>query len=142
MRAQRRLTLKERTDKTVNEITRRYAEYVLVFTTLPDFGASVGPVLEAYGLLWQVELTFKRLKRGESRSLRLAAHLAATSGSRHSQRIRVGKQRVRQPMQEHGIRARGKRRFHVMTTDSRHDLPIAPNLLNRNFAKITLDPRG
>jgi len=36
-------------------------------------------------------------------------------------------------MQQHGIRARGKRRFRVVTTDSRHDLPIAPNLLNRNF---------
>jgi transposase InsO family protein len=50
-----------------------------------------------------------------------------------SQGIRVGKQRVQRLMQEHGIRARGKRRFRVMTTDSRHDLPIAPNLLNRNF---------
>jgi putative transposase len=47
--------------------------------------------------------------------------------------IRVGKQRVQRLMQKHGIRARGKRRFRVMTTDSRHDLPIAPNLLNRNF---------
>ena len=48
--------------------------------------------------------------------------------------IRVGKQRVQRLMQQHGIRARGKRRFRVVTTDSRHDLPIAPNLLNRNFA--------
>ena len=47
--------------------------------------------------------------------------------------IRVGKQRVQRLMQKHGIRARGKRRFRVVTTDSRHDLPIAPNLLNRNF---------
>jgi transposase InsO family protein len=47
--------------------------------------------------------------------------------------IRVGKQRVQRLMQQHGIRARGKRRFRVTTTDSRHDLPIAPNLLNRNF---------
>ena len=31
-----------------------------------------------------------------------------------------------------GIRAKGKRRFKV-TTDSRHDLPISPNLLNREF---------
>jgi transposase InsO family protein len=46
--------------------------------------------------------------------------------------IRVGKQRVQRLMQQHGIRARGKRRFRVVTTDSRHDLPIAPNLLNRN----------
>jgi transposase InsO family protein len=45
----------------------------------------------------------------------------------------VGKQRVQRLMQEHGIGARGKRRFHVVTTHSRHDLPIAPNLLNRNF---------
>jgi putative transposase len=47
--------------------------------------------------------------------------------------IRVGKLRVQRLMQEHCIRARGKRRFRVTTTDSRHELPIAPNLLNRNF---------
>jgi putative transposase len=46
--------------------------------------------------------------------------------------VRVGKLRVQQLMQQHGIRARGKRRFRV-TTASRHTLPIAPNLLNRNF---------
>jgi putative transposase len=47
---------------------------------------------------------------------------------------RVGKRRVQRLMQQHGIRARGRRRFRVTTTDSRHSLPIAPNLLNRNFA--------
>ena len=36
-------------------------------------------------------------------------------------------------MQRHNIRARGKRRFRVATTDSRHGLPVAPNLLERNF---------
>jgi putative transposase len=51
----------------------------------------------------------------------------------HAQGIRVGKQRVQRLMQQHGIRARGRRRFRLMTTDSRHSLPIAPNLLNRNF---------
>jgi putative transposase len=51
----------------------------------------------------------------------------------HAQGIRVGKQRVQRLMQQHGIRARGKRRFRVTTTDSRHSLPTAPNLLNRNF---------
>jgi len=50
-----------------------------------------------------------------------------------AQGIRVGKQRVQRLMQQHGIQARGKRKFRVTTTDSRHDLPIAPNLLNRNF---------
>src|ERR1019366_8681946 len=47
--------------------------------------------------------------------------------------IRVGKQRVQRLMKQHGIRARGKRRFRIATTDSRHNLPVAPNLLNRNF---------
>lgn len=36
-------------------------------------------------------------------------------------------------MQQAGIQARGKRRFRVATMDSNHTLPIAPNLLNRNF---------
>jgi len=51
-----------------------------------------------------------------------------------AQGVRVGKQRVQRLMQKHGIHARGKRRFRVTTTDSRHNLPIAPNLLNRNFS--------
>ena len=51
-----------------------------------------------------------------------------------AQGVRVGKQRVQRLMQKHGIQARGKRRFRVTTTDSRHNLPIAPNLLNRNFS--------
>jgi putative transposase len=54
-----------------------------------------------------------------------------------AQGIRVGKQRVQQLMQQHGIRARGKRRFRVTTTDSRHGLAIAPNLLDRNFTVAT-----
>jgi transposase InsO family protein len=47
--------------------------------------------------------------------------------------IRVGKERVRRLMQQHGLRARAKRRF-VITTDSRHALPVAPDLVQRNFS--------
>lgn len=47
--------------------------------------------------------------------------------------VRVGKERVRKLMQRHGIRARGKRRFRVVTTDSKHDLAVAPNRLQRCF---------
>jgi len=46
--------------------------------------------------------------------------------------IRVGKQRVQELMQLHGIRAKGKRRFKVIA-DSNHDLRIAANLLDRQF---------
>ena len=50
-----------------------------------------------------------------------------------AQGIRVGKQRVQRLMQAHGIQARGKRQFRVTTTDSKHNLPIAPNVLDRKF---------
>ncbi len=50
-----------------------------------------------------------------------------------AQSVRVGKRRVQRLMKKHGIRARGRRRFRVMTTDSRHHLPVAPNLLDRKF---------
>jgi putative transposase len=53
--------------------------------------------------------------------------------------IRVGKERVRKLMHLHGIRARGKRRFRVTTTDSNHSLPVARNLLDRQFAVAAPD---
>ena len=46
--------------------------------------------------------------------------------------IRVGKERVRRLMKQHGIRAKTKRKF-VVTTDSKHNLPIAPDLVQRRF---------
>jgi transposase InsO family protein len=50
--------------------------------------------------------------------------------------IRAGKERVRRMMKACGLRARGKRRFKA-TTNSAHDLPVAPNLLARNFTVDT-----
>ena len=47
--------------------------------------------------------------------------------------IRVGKERVRKLMAQHGIKARTKRRFKA-TTDSQHNLPVAPNLIARDFS--------
>lgn len=44
----------------------------------------------------------------------------------------ASKARVERLMREHGIRARHKRRFKA-TTDSKHTLPVADNLLDRNF---------
>ncbi|OIQ92244.1 hypothetical protein GALL_258400 [mine drainage metagenome] len=49
--------------------------------------------------------------------------------------IKVGKERIQRLMKQHGIKARGERKF-VVTTDSKHNLPIAPNLLNRNFQPV------
>ena len=44
----------------------------------------------------------------------------------------MGKERVRKLMAEHGIRARTKRKF-VVTTDSKHRLPVSPDLVQRHF---------
>ena len=46
--------------------------------------------------------------------------------------IRVGKERVQQADAAARHQGQGKRKF-VVTTDSKHDLPIAPNLLERDF---------
>src|SRR5665213_2966711 len=54
-----------------------------------------------------------------------------------AQGMRVGKLRVQRLMQKHGIQAHGKRRFRVVTTDSKHGLPIAPNVLDRKFTVAT-----
>ena len=47
----------------------------------------------------------------------------------------AGKERVERLMRENGIHARHKRRYKV-TTDSKHGLPVADNLLDRNFTPV------
>jgi putative transposase len=42
--------------------------------------------------------------------------------------LRIGKERVRKLMASHSIRAKTKRKF-VVTTDSKHSLPVAPDLV-------------
>ena len=44
----------------------------------------------------------------------------------------ASKARVERLMREHNVRARHKRRYKA-TTDSKHSLPVAQNLLDRNF---------
>jgi transposase InsO family protein len=46
--------------------------------------------------------------------------------------LQVGKERVRKLMKEHGLQAKARKKFRA-TTDSKHSLPVAPNLLKRNF---------
>jgi len=45
----------------------------------------------------------------------------------------VSRGRIERLMRHHGVRAIMARPRRVRTTDSRHDFPIAPNLLDRNF---------
>ncbi len=82
----------------------------------------------------------KRLSDDHLLTLIRAIH-ARTKGAYGSPRIYdelkdaghpVGKRRVERLMREHGLKARHKRRFKA-TTDSKHSLPIAPNVLDRKF---------
>lgn len=51
----------------------------------------------------------------------------------------VSRKRVARLMKERGIRARKRRRWVPRTTDSRHGLPVAPNLLDREFIRSAPD---
>ena len=62
-KAQRKLTRKQQQGKAkITAETRKYALYVVVFTTVPKQVASARQVLDCYRFRWQIELTFKRLK--------------------------------------------------------------------------------
>ncbi len=59
---------------------------------------------------------------------------------REEQYERVSRKRVIRLMQEEGLQARTPKRF-VCTTDSDHDLPVAANLLNREFTAAAPNQR-
>ena len=83
----------------------------------------------------------RRARENERRTTEIRA-IHATSQARygspriHAQLVdeghHVGENRVARLMRVDGVRARFRRRFRI-TTDSKHDDPIAPNLLERNF---------
>jgi transposase InsO family protein len=85
----------------------------------------------------------KRLTDAQMLALIQAIHaeLKGTYGSPRMVRelrergFAASKERVERLMREHGIRARHKRRYKA-TTDSKHNLPVAQNLLARDFTPM------
>jgi putative transposase len=74
-------------------------------------------------------------------SVRLQAAFAASGRAYGSRRLRavllddgiaIGRFRVRSLMKKHSLRPVWKRKF-VNTTDSKHSLPVSPNILDRQF---------
>jgi putative transposase len=55
-------------------------------------------------------------------------------GELQNRGIRCGRKRVARLMRKDGLRAKIIRKFKA-TTNSKHDLPVAPNLLNREFTQ-------
>jgi transposase InsO family protein len=70
------------------------------------------------------------------------ARVRASYGSRRiskalqAQGYCVGRYRARRLMKAAGIECRQRRLFRVKTTQSKHDFPIAPNVLNRDFNPV------
>lgn len=52
----------------------------------------------------------------------------------HQQGIPCSRKRVARLMRQHGIHSRRRPKRRVVTTDSRHNRPVAPNLLKRDFS--------
>jgi transposase InsO family protein len=61
-------------------------------------------------------------------------------GELKKQNISCSENRVARLMKLHQIAAKRKRRF-VVTTDSKHDLPVAENILNQNFQATKSDEK-
>lgn len=77
----------------------------------------------------------------------LQASFAASHGTYGSRRLsaslraagfEVGRHRTRTLMQQHGLRAKARRAWRT-TTQSRHDLPVAGNVLQRRFSPTTIN---
>ena len=80
-------------------------------------------------------------------AVQLNASFAASGGSYgsrplrkalHAKGMEIGIYKIRRMMRANGLRSAWKRKF-VHTTDSKHDLPIAENVLNRQFEPETVN---
>jgi transposase InsO family protein len=94
---------------------------------------------------WQGRPVAARRREDQRLAVHVAAAHTASRGRYGSPRVHqelraqghpVGRHRVARLMREQGLRARPKRRFQ-RTTDSQHELPVAANVLDRQFAVAT-----
>lgn len=91
---------------------------------------------------WRTKPPSEREKRRQELTKRILFHYKDSRGLYGSPKIthllrregwKVTEKTVGRIMREHGIRSRTVKKFRVNTTDSRHALPVAPNLLNQQF---------
>jgi transposase InsO family protein len=76
----------------------------------------------------QVEIGMVHTRSRGRYGVRKVRHALARQGQR------VSHKRVARLMRESGLKSRRARRFTPTTTDSKHNLPIAPNVLQRDFS--------
>ncbi len=80
----------------------------------------------------KIQHLFHKEHEGRAGYLRIHQDLRAEG-------LLVSKNRVYRRMREMGLKADMKRSFRPTTTDSKHKLPLAPNLLNQDFQSSNLD---
>jgi putative transposase len=91
---------------------------------------------------WRRRPAARRTRQDGTLAVAVAAIYAENHGRYGSPRVqmelrergqRSGRKRIARLMRAQGLRARPRRRYRT-TTDSRHGLPVSPNLLARRFA--------
>ena len=101
----------------------------------------LGVTRSGYYAWWGERTTGRRLKENEAVLVAARRSYRASRGTYGSPRItedlrdaglRCGENRIARLMRVNGIMAKTRRRFKA-TTNSRHCLPVSPNLLNRHF---------
>jgi putative transposase len=92
---------------------------------------------------WRKTPPSERKKQREELSKRIQYHYDDNYGLYGSPKIThllrqegllVGQKTVGRLMKERGLRSRATRKFRVQTTDSNHNMPVGPNLLNQQFS--------
>ena len=83
--------------------------------------------IDDQALLEQIRQSQRR-HRGRYGRRRMTTEVSVVQGGR-----RINHKRVARLMREHGLQSHMRRRFRVVTTDSKHAHPVAPNVLERDF---------
>jgi transposase InsO family protein len=85
------------------------------------------------GLIEEIKQVVKLTKKSYG-SVRVTDELNKAEERKADPNKRVGHNRVARLMRKEGIKAKKKSPFRPQTTDSWHNLPVAPNRLNQDFA--------
>ena len=75
----------------------------------------------------------KQIRQSQSKHRGRYGRRRMTTEVSEAQGRQVNHKRVARVMREHGLQSHKRRRFRVVTTDSRHAHPVAANVLKRDF---------
>ncbi|MGH6631570.1 MAG: IS3 family transposase, partial [Burkholderiales bacterium] len=79
------------------------------------------------------EQLVQQIRQSQSKHRGRYGRRRMTSEVSEAQGRKVNHKRVARVMREHGLQSHKRRRFRVVTTDSKHAHPVAPNVLERDF---------